>query len=277
MTKLHDLAELGQSIWVDYVRRGFTRSGELQTIVDQGVRGVTSNPTIFEAAIARSDDYEPALQELLPRAASTRALYEALVMEDIREAADVLRPVYDQLRGEDGCVSLEVSPYLAMDAKGTIAEAEERGGDYFGPVVNTAARVEAAGHGGQVLMTAAVRSTARAEATDLGVHQLRDVDEPMHLFQFGEGEFPRLRVVDAALTNLPARPTRMIGRDDEVSRVRQLLAANRLVTITAVGLSLIHISEPTRLLSTSYAVFCLKKKNQLTHTADQFLAHTTLH
>ena len=116
-----------------------------------------------------------------------------------------------------------------------LGEAEERGGDYFGPVVNTAARVEAAGHGGQVLMTAAVRSTARAEATDLGVHQLRDVDEPMHLFQFGEGEFPRLRVVDAALTNLPARPTRMIGRDDEVSRVRQLLAANRLVTITAVG------------------------------------------
>ena len=74
MTKLHDLAELGQSIWVDYVRRGFTRSGELQTIVDQGVRGVTSNPTIFEAAIARSDDYEPALQELLPRAAPARSI-----------------------------------------------------------------------------------------------------------------------------------------------------------------------------------------------------------
>ena len=116
-----------------------------------------------------------------------------------------------------------------------IGEAEERGGDYFGPVVNTAARVEAAGHGGQVLMTAAVRSTARVDAIDLGVHQLRDVDEPIHLFQFGEGEFPRLRVVDAALTNLPARPTRLIGRDDEVSRVRHLLAANRLVTITAVG------------------------------------------
>ncbi len=116
-----------------------------------------------------------------------------------------------------------------------MGEAEERGGDYFGPVVNTAARVEAAGHGGQVLMTASVRTTARVEATDLGVHQLRDVDEPIHLYQFGEGEFPRLRVVDAALTNLPARPTRMIGRDDDVSRVRHLLATNRLVTITAVG------------------------------------------
>ncbi len=116
-----------------------------------------------------------------------------------------------------------------------IGEAEERGGDYFGSVVNTAARVEAAGHGGQVLLTAAVRTTARAEATDLGVHQLRDVDEPIHLFQLGNDEFPRLRVVDAALTNLPVRPTRLIGRDDEVAKVRQLLTTNRLVTITAVG------------------------------------------
>jgi class 3 adenylate cyclase len=111
-----------------------------------------------------------------------------------------------------------------------IGEAEERGGDYFGPVVNTAARVEAAGHGGQVLVTDAVRTTAAAaDAADLGVHQLRDVDEPIHLYQLGDGEFPRLRVVDAALTNLPARPTRLIGRDDEVSKVRHLLTTNRLV------------------------------------------------
>lgn len=116
-----------------------------------------------------------------------------------------------------------------------LGEPEERGGDYFGPVVNTAARVEAAGHGGQVLITDAVRTTAAVNATDLGVHQLRDVDEPIHLFQLGDGEFPRLRVVDAALTNLPARPTRLIGRDDEVSKVRNLLPTNRLVTITAVG------------------------------------------
>jgi predicted ATPase/class 3 adenylate cyclase len=116
-----------------------------------------------------------------------------------------------------------------------LGEAEERGGDYFGPVVNTAARVEAAGHGGQVLITDAVRATAGVEASDLGAHQLRDVDEPIRLFQLGDGEFAPLRVVDAALTNLPSRPTRLIGRDDEVSRVRQLLADNRLVTITAVG------------------------------------------
>jgi predicted ATPase/class 3 adenylate cyclase len=126
-------------------------------------------------------------------------------------------------------------PVLRVRMGMHIGEAEERGGDYFGPVVNTTARVEAAGHGGQVLITAAVRSAAAVNAIDLGVHQLRDVDEPIHLFQIGDGEFPRLRVVDRALTNLPARPTRLIGRDDEVSKVRHLLATDRLVTITAVG------------------------------------------
>ena len=117
-----------------------------------------------------------------------------------------------------------------------LGEAEERGGDYFGPVVNTAARVEAAGHGGQVLLTEPVRiAAAVSDVTDLGVRQLRDVAEPMRLFQIGDETFPRLRVVEPALTNLPVRPTRLIGRVDEVSKVRQLLTTNRLVTITAVG------------------------------------------
>jgi transaldolase len=123
MSKLHELAALGQSIWLDYVRRAFTRSGELQALVEQGLRGVTSNPTIFEAAIARSDDYHPALQELLPRVGPTQELYEALVIEDIREAADLLRPVYDATDGGDGFVSLEVNPGLAHDAEGTVSEA----------------------------------------------------------------------------------------------------------------------------------------------------------
>ncbi len=117
-----------------------------------------------------------------------------------------------------------------------LGEAEERGGDYFGPVVNTAARVEAAGHGRQVLITEAVRLAAGiTDVTDLGSHRLRDVAEPVRLFQLGEGAFPPLRVVDPGLSNLPARPTRLIGRDDEVLRVRQLLGEHRLVTITAVG------------------------------------------
>jgi predicted ATPase/class 3 adenylate cyclase len=118
-----------------------------------------------------------------------------------------------------------------------LGEAEERGDDYFGPVVNTAARVEAAGHGGQTLLTDHVRAAARVTGVrDLGTHELRDVDEPIRLFQLGEGEFPPLRVaVNAPPSNLPVRPTRLIGRTGEVAQVRRLLTQHRLVTITAVG------------------------------------------
>lgn len=117
-----------------------------------------------------------------------------------------------------------------------LGEAEERAGDYFGPVVNTAARVEAAGHGGQLLATEAVRLAASiAGAVDLGTHRLRDVAEPIRLFQLGDGAFPPLRVIDPGRSNLPARATRLIGREHEVTRVRGLLTEHRLVTITAVG------------------------------------------
>ena len=117
-----------------------------------------------------------------------------------------------------------------------LGEAEERGGDYFGPVVNTAARVEAAGHGGQVLLTEPVRIAAGVnDVRDLGVRSLRDVGEPLRLFQLGAGTFPALRVVDASMSNLPVRPTRMIGREAERARVRGLLTEARLVTVTAVG------------------------------------------
>ena len=117
-----------------------------------------------------------------------------------------------------------------------LGEAEERGGDYFGPVVNTAARVEAAGHGGQVLLTDAVRTAAGAtDVTDLGTRTLRDVAEPLRLFQLGTETFAPLRVVDPTTTNLPVRPSRLIGRETELARVRGLLTESRLVTVTAVG------------------------------------------
>ena len=117
-----------------------------------------------------------------------------------------------------------------------LGEAEERGGDYFGPVVNTAARVEAAGHGGQVLITDAVRTAATtSEVTDLGMRTLRDVAEPLRLFQLGTDTFPALRVIDPSLSNLPVRPTRLIGRETEMARIRGLLTESRLVTVTAVG------------------------------------------
>jgi transaldolase len=123
MTKLHELAELGQSIWLDYISRSLIASGELQKLVDQGLRGVTSNPSIFEKAIAGSADYDEDLNRLVRDGKSVVEIYEDLAMADIRSAADILRPVYEKSGGADGYVSLEVNPALAHDTGATIAEA----------------------------------------------------------------------------------------------------------------------------------------------------------
>ena len=120
---LKALQSLGQSIWYDNLRRAMLTSGELQRLVDQGVTGVTSNPTIFEKAIAGSMDYDAALDSFVQQGYSPETIYEALVLEDIRGAADVLRPVFDRTGGSDGFVSLEVRPTLAYDTHGTINEA----------------------------------------------------------------------------------------------------------------------------------------------------------
>jgi transaldolase len=123
MTKLHELAELGQAIWLDYISRSLITSGELQELVDQGLRGVTSNPSIFEKAIAGSADYDEDLNRLVRAGRSVAEIYEDLAMSDIRSAADILRPVYEKSKGADGFVSLEVNPALAHDTEATIAEA----------------------------------------------------------------------------------------------------------------------------------------------------------
>ncbi len=124
MTKLQELSELGQSIWYDYIRRSFITSGELRALIDQGLSGVTSNPSIFEKAIAGSADYDKDLKRLAEDNKSTAQIYEALVIKDIGTAADILRPVYEKTEGKDGFVSLEVSPELAYDRKKTITEAK---------------------------------------------------------------------------------------------------------------------------------------------------------
>lgn len=123
MTKLHELAELGQSVWIDFIRRSFIISGELQALLDKGARGVTSNPAIFNKAIAGSTDYDEALQTIVGDGRTTDQIYEALVLEDIARAADVLLPVWERTKGRDGYVSLEVSPKLAHDTAGSVAEA----------------------------------------------------------------------------------------------------------------------------------------------------------
>ncbi|MEO1644578.1 MAG: transaldolase family protein, partial [Chloroflexota bacterium] len=116
MTKLHDLyTQQGQSVWIDYIRRQFIVDGGLQAAVDEGVRGVTSNPAIFDKAIAGSDDYDSQLAELVAQGKSVEEIYEAMAIEDIQMAADILRPVYDESDGVDGYISLEVAPTLAND------------------------------------------------------------------------------------------------------------------------------------------------------------------
>ncbi|HEV2122650.1 MAG TPA: transaldolase, partial [Chloroflexota bacterium] len=112
------------SIWLDNISRGLIRSGGLEDLVRQGVLGVTSNPTIFEKAISGSDDYDAQIAELVRAEKTPPEIFEALAVQDIQQAADIFRPVYDRLNGVDGYVSLEVSPRLAHDTAGTIEEAE---------------------------------------------------------------------------------------------------------------------------------------------------------
>lgn len=123
MTKLHELLTLGQSIWYDNIRRALIESGELAALFAAGVRGVTSNPSIFEKAIIESTDYDEQLRQLVAEDKTVVEMYEALVLQDIQQAADLARPIYDESDGLDGYVSLEVSPELAHDTEGTIAEA----------------------------------------------------------------------------------------------------------------------------------------------------------
>jgi transaldolase / glucose-6-phosphate isomerase len=126
MNPVKALEKHGQAVWLDFLARGFIANGDLKKLIDtDGVKGVTSNPSIFEKAIGSSDEYDGAIGNALKKGDRPVAeLFEQVAIEDIQHAADVLRPIYDQLNGHDGFVSLEVSPYLAMDTKGTIAEAE---------------------------------------------------------------------------------------------------------------------------------------------------------
>jgi transaldolase len=121
---LEKLHSLGQSVWLDYIHREMTRSGRLKELVEKySVTGVTSNPAIFEKAIGGSNYYDDEIKKLIGQGKIAKEIYEILTVQDVQEAADVLRPVYNDTQGLDGFVSLEVSPYLARDTNGTIYEA----------------------------------------------------------------------------------------------------------------------------------------------------------
>jgi transaldolase/glucose-6-phosphate isomerase len=122
---LQQLGELGQAIWLDYIDRGMLDSGRLKRLIaEDGLKGVTSNPAIFEKAIGEGSDYDERIRAIASgQRASAAEVFDRLALADVRDAADQLRPVYDRLAGADGFVSLEVAPRLAFDTEGTITEA----------------------------------------------------------------------------------------------------------------------------------------------------------
>ncbi len=124
MNPLIELGDLGQSIWLDFIRRNFVTAGDLRKLVDNdGLKGVTSNPTIFQKAISGGTDYDSDIAASVREGLDTRGIYESLAVEDIRLATDVMWPVYEATDGRDGFVSLEVSPELAHDTDKTVEEA----------------------------------------------------------------------------------------------------------------------------------------------------------
>ncbi|MBR0149950.1 MAG: transaldolase [Synergistaceae bacterium] len=124
MTAIHDAYKLGQSIWLDYINRELVSTGGLQEWISLGVMGVTTNPSIFENAIAKTADYDAEIKSLASSGKSTAEIYEALTVQEVSLAADILRTVYDSTHGKDGYVSLEVNPLLASDRDTTISEAK---------------------------------------------------------------------------------------------------------------------------------------------------------
>src|SRR5664280_599623 len=116
---LLQLSTFGQSIWLDYIRRQIIDTGELKKLIDEdGLKGVTSNPAIFQKAIAGSADYDEAIRTLAQAGKSVEAIYQVRTVEDVQRAADLFRPLYDRMAGQDGFVSLEVNPHLAHDTQG---------------------------------------------------------------------------------------------------------------------------------------------------------------
>ena len=123
---LLELQKYGQSVWLDQISRSLLTTGELKRLIDEdGLRGMTSNPTIFQKAIGKGEDYAEEIKQLAKSGGSVSDVYEAVVVKDIGTAADIFRPTYDSLGGSDGFVSLEVSPLLANDTQGTIREAKD--------------------------------------------------------------------------------------------------------------------------------------------------------
>lgn len=121
-TTVQELTEFGQSIWLDYISRSLIDTGKLKQMIDTGVRGMTSNPSIFDKAISSSNDYDVSINKLKQMKKSTFEIYDELTIKDIQDAADLFKPVYEETKGLDGYVSLEINPRLAYQTAETVKE-----------------------------------------------------------------------------------------------------------------------------------------------------------
>ncbi|MDQ7824521.1 MAG: transaldolase [Candidatus Eremiobacteraeota bacterium] len=121
-TRMHDLAKLGQSVWLDNINRKLLRSGRLRELTFMGLLGLTSNPTIFDNAISKSEDYDDEIRSLAEKGLPLFSIYDELTVRDIQEAADLFLPIHETTRGHDGYVSLEINPKLARNARETVEE-----------------------------------------------------------------------------------------------------------------------------------------------------------
>src|SRR3954470_11393040 len=129
-SRLHQLAERGQSVWIAFLSRGFVHGGGLARMVDEdAVTGITSNPSIFQSAIAKGREYDDQMKELLATSDDPTEIFFGLAVDDVRDACDVLRPVWERTSGQDGYVSLEVDPTLAQDTDRTLEQAVRLHGD----------------------------------------------------------------------------------------------------------------------------------------------------
>ncbi|MEO7046379.1 MAG: transaldolase family protein, partial [Ferruginibacter sp.] len=124
MNRVKSIHDLGQSIWLDFFNREIINNGKLQRLIDEdGLSGITSNPSIFEKAVTASSDYDDDIRKMSDKQKSSEEIFFGFATSDIRRAADMLKPTYDKSKGTDGFVSLEVSPHLANDTDGTIKQA----------------------------------------------------------------------------------------------------------------------------------------------------------
>src|ERR671939_1028680 len=124
-SRLHQLSALGQSVWIDYLSRELLRTGKLERMLEEdAVVGVTSNPTIFQKALSHGNEYDDQLRDLLEELGDPKEIFFRLAEQDVSDACDLLRRVWDQGRGQDGYVSIEVDPNIAGDTDATIAEAQ---------------------------------------------------------------------------------------------------------------------------------------------------------